>query len=67
VDAFFYGVVVLDFEPFIEKIIVHLGLNSDAFEAFFRRLCFPLSIIVNRTYIYLRFKKVSPDLPLIIY
>ena len=66
-DAFFYGVFVFDFEPFVKKVVVHLGLHSDAFVAFFWRLCFPLFSHSNRTYIYLRFKKVSGDLPLIIY
>jgi hypothetical protein len=67
VDPFFYGVFVFNFEPFVKKVVVHLSLHSDAFVAFFGRLCFPLFSHSNRTYIYLRFKKVSGDLPLIIY
>ena len=65
-DASFYGVFFFDFEPFGEEVIVDLSLHSDAFIAFFRRLMFPLNHS-NRTYIYLRFKTVVADLPLIIY
>jgi hypothetical protein len=67
VDAFFYSVVVFDFEPFVKKVVVDVSLNSDALVAFFRRLCFPLLSNSIRTYIYLRFKNVSGCLPLIIY
>jgi hypothetical protein len=67
VDPFFYGVFVFNFEPFVKKVVVHLSLHSDAFVAFFGRLRFPLFTLINRTYIYLRFKKVSGDLPLILY
>ena len=65
-DTSFYGVFFFDFEPFGEEVIVDLSLHSDAFVAFFRRFVLPLNHS-NRTYIYLRFKTVVADLPLIIY
>jgi hypothetical protein len=65
-DPLFYGIFFFHSEPLFEKVVIYIRLYSDAFVAFFRQLCFPLNHSI-RTYIYLRFKNVSGNLPLIIY
>jgi len=52
VNAFFNSIFILDFQPFVKKVVINLRFDGDAFVAFFRRIVsLSLILVSERTFI----------------